>query len=286
MDLQEQSLQEQVEAITQAVIKELMATDTVMASHCDLAVMRCLFSPEWSEPGAVWALRYLERRVALLRHERQRERAEANAQSRFQRLKATLPEAFFAAADAVTGQAIDFGVLRSLSMPHIAPVPVRHHSPSVNSMSNTMLTTTGNNLTAPHSTREGESGDHDRFSAAGRRKIFTVGGGACVDEKQSNSLSQKSSSSDQQSNTTITMEGQVASASVTPTGHYSEAASVPSELHRHFSHTTDTLTDTTGVTGNIYKRKQNVKSSLDSGSSRGGKRIGVFEIKVNSNFEV
>ncbi|KAM3179484.1 hypothetical protein ACTXT7_000499 [Hymenolepis weldensis] len=274
----EQTLEEQMEILTQTVVKELMATDTVLASHCDLAVMRCLFSPEWSEAGAVWALRYLERRVALLRYERQRQRAEANVQSRFQRLRATLPEAYFAAADTVTGQAIDFGVLRSLSMPHLTPSQ-RHHPPSANSMSTATLTTPGNNSAGSRGSREPELEGQDRFSAAGRRKIFTVGGGACVDEKQSNSLSQKSSSSDQQSNITTATEGQTVSASVTPTGHSSETVSVPSELHRHFSHTVDTLADTTAVSstmpsGALYKRKQNVKSSIDSGSSRAGKKIG------------
>lgn len=105
-----------------------MATDTTLASHCDLAVIRCLFSPEWSEPGAVWALRYLERRLVLLRQESRREKAETCTQLRFQRLRATLPEAFFAATDAATGQAIDFGVLRSLSMPQLLPSHHRNSS--------------------------------------------------------------------------------------------------------------------------------------------------------------
>lgn len=166
-DLKEQTLEEQVEALTQAVVRELMATDTVLATHCDLAVMRCLFSPEWSEAGAVWALRYLERRLALLRHERQRERAEANAKSRFQRLRATLPEAFFAAADAVTGQAADFGVLRSLSMPQLAPTQ-QYHSPSVNSVTTTMITSPGNVVGGSQGARTNlvESEGHERFNAA------------------------------------------------------------------------------------------------------------------------
>lgn len=155
-----------MEILTQTVVKELMATDTVLASHCDLAVMRCLFSPEWSEAGAVWALRYLERRVALLRHERQRQRAEANVQSRFQRLRATLPDAYFAAADTVTGQAIDFGVLRSLSMPHLTPSQ-RHHPSSMSSMSTATLTTPGNNAPGSRGSREPESEEQDRYSAAG-----------------------------------------------------------------------------------------------------------------------
>ncbi|VDN98183.1 unnamed protein product [Rodentolepis nana] len=285
----EQTLEEQIETLTQTVVKELMATDTVLASHCDLAVMRCLFSPEWSEAGAVWALRYLERRVVLLRHERQREKAEANVQSRFQHLRATLPETFFTEAGGVTGQAVEFGVLRSLSMPNLAPSQ-RQSSPFVNCPSTATLTTPGSNAAGPRGSQEQESEEQDLLSAAGRRKIFTVGGGACVDEKQSNSFSQKSSSSDQQSNITTGNEGQVVSTSVIPPGHSSEAASVPLELHRQFSHTADTLTDTAAVSstipsGTLYKRKQNVKSSLDSGSGRTGKKIGVFEIKASKNIK-
>ncbi|KAM7539779.1 hypothetical protein Aperf_G00000028389 [Anoplocephala perfoliata] len=278
----EQSLEEQVEALTQAVLSELIATDTVLASHCDLAVMRCLFSPKWSEAGAVWALCYLERRLALLRHERQRERAEANAQSRFQRLRATLPEAFFAAADAVTGQAADFGVLRSLSMPQLAPTQ-RHSSSSVNSVTTATITSHGKARAGSRGTRTNlvESEEHEHSNAASQRRIFTIGG-----EKQSASLSRKSSSSDPQSNTTTLTEGQGASASLTPAGQSLEGTSIPSELHRTFSHNADTFTDTalnapsTMPSGTIYKRKQqNNKTSLDSGSSRGAKKAGMFEIK-------
>lgn len=166
-------MEEQIESLTQTVLKEAMATDTVLASHCDLAVMRCLFSPEWSEAGAVWALRYLERRLALLRHEHQRERVEASAHSRFQRLRATLPEAFFAAADAVTGQAVDLKVLRSLSMPQLAPL--YHHSSfgvsNITSMpSSQHHITTGSASVVTATTDIGDDGhDDERYSAEGKK---------------------------------------------------------------------------------------------------------------------
>ncbi len=115
---QDQTLEEQVEAFTEALLKDLMATDSLLASHCDLAVMRCLFSPEWSEAGAFWALQYIYRRLAYLRHERLREKAASDAQTRFQRFRSKLPEAYLY-GDAVTSQGADFGVLRSLSMPQL-----------------------------------------------------------------------------------------------------------------------------------------------------------------------
>nr|CDS15467.1 protein unc 80 [Echinococcus granulosus] len=226
----EQTLEEQIESLTQTVLKEAMATDTVLASHCDLAVMRCLFSPEWSEAGAVWALRYLERRLMLLRHERRRERAEARAHSRFQRLRATLPEAFFAAADAVTGQAADLRVLRSLSMPQLAPP---HHYPSFETSTITATPASQPHITGSASiataatdiTDEGDNGE--RHSADGRRKIFVVDGTG-GDEKQSTSMSQNTSSFDQQSSNTESQP-----VSIVPASQLREPTTLPT-LH-HFS---------------------------------------------------
>ena len=156
-------MEEQVESLTQTVLKELMATDTPLASHCDLAVMRCLFSPEWSEPGAVWALRYMERRLVLLRHEHRRERVESSTQLRFQRLRATLPETFFSSPDAVTGQAIDFGVLRSLSMPQLTP----HHHYSTTTVVTSALPSCRDHITNSTETAT-NSEEQEQNSAAGK----------------------------------------------------------------------------------------------------------------------
>ncbi|VDK20530.1 unnamed protein product [Taenia asiatica] len=278
----EQTLEEQIESLTQTVLKEAMATDTVLASHCDLAVMRCLFSPEWSEAGAVWALRYLERRLTLLRHERRRERVEASVYSRFQRLRATLPEAFFAAADAVTGQAADLGVLRSLSMPQLAP-PYHHYSFGTSNItampSSQRHITTGSASVVTATTDIGDDGDDDeRYSAEGRRKL-SAADGTGGDEKHSTSLSQKSSSSDQQSSNT---ESQPMSTAPAP---HPPEPTMPPTLHHFLSDlpssqarlvNSDALV-TSSSSGTFYKRKQIPKPSLEQ--NKNVKRTGVFEIK-------
>lgn len=41
----------------------------LLATHCDLAVMRCLFCAEWSEAGVHWSLRYLFIRLLEIRTE-------------------------------------------------------------------------------------------------------------------------------------------------------------------------------------------------------------------------
>ncbi|VEL33219.1 unnamed protein product [Protopolystoma xenopodis] len=44
----------------------------LQASHCDIAVIRCLFLNHWNEPGAFWCLRYMLRRLLELYMELQR----------------------------------------------------------------------------------------------------------------------------------------------------------------------------------------------------------------------
>ena len=37
--------------------------DVLSASYFDVAVLRCLFCPQWGEDGVYWALRFLHNRL-------------------------------------------------------------------------------------------------------------------------------------------------------------------------------------------------------------------------------
>ncbi|BHF58580.1 Protein unc-80 [Sparganum proliferum] len=117
----DQSLEEQVAEFTQTVLKDIMATDTRMASHTDLAVIRCLFTAEWSESGAVWALQYIYRRLVFLRHESLQERLKRNVQSRL--FHSRLPYYAHLCNDYTLSQGLEMGILRSLSTPQLSIFP-------------------------------------------------------------------------------------------------------------------------------------------------------------------
>ncbi|VDL88517.1 unnamed protein product [Schistocephalus solidus] len=119
---EDQSLDEQVAEFTQTVLKEIMATDTRMASHTDLAVIRCLFTAEWSESGAVWALHYIYRRLVFLRYESLQERLKRTVQSRL--FYSRLPYYSHLCNDYTLSQGFEMGILRSLSTPQLTIHPL------------------------------------------------------------------------------------------------------------------------------------------------------------------
>lgn len=50
-------------------IQPSVGTYCMFATHCDLAVIRCLFCPEWCESGIYWSLCYLFNRLLQIRSE-------------------------------------------------------------------------------------------------------------------------------------------------------------------------------------------------------------------------
>ncbi|CAH8638560.1 unnamed protein product [Schistosoma guineensis] len=50
-------------------IQPSVGTYCMLATHCDLAVIRCLFCPEWCESGIYWSLCYLFNRLLQIRSE-------------------------------------------------------------------------------------------------------------------------------------------------------------------------------------------------------------------------
>ncbi|XP_018654349.1 hypothetical protein Smp_174230 [Schistosoma mansoni] len=50
-------------------IQPSVGTYCMFATHCDLAVIRCLYCPEWSESGIYWSLCYLFNRLLQIRSE-------------------------------------------------------------------------------------------------------------------------------------------------------------------------------------------------------------------------
>ncbi|CAH8652066.1 unnamed protein product [Heterobilharzia americana] len=50
-------------------IQPAFGSNCMLATHCDLAVIRCLFCPEWCESGIYWSLCYLFNRLLQIRSE-------------------------------------------------------------------------------------------------------------------------------------------------------------------------------------------------------------------------
>lgn len=77
--------------------------DFLLATHLDLAVLRCLFCQGWSEPGVYWGLRYLHKRLLEISRElKMNEEQEKRLQNSFKRrsrsatcIRVDIPDSFW-----------------------------------------------------------------------------------------------------------------------------------------------------------------------------------------------
>ncbi|KAF8566486.1 hypothetical protein P879_03695 [Paragonimus westermani] len=106
---------------------------SLLATHCDLAVIRCLYCAEWCEPGVNWSLTYLYKRLLLLRSERLRQDQETRRLLRLTRGGASLRE-LGATANLSMSDTLMFQ-LKSQSMPDLTVVstPGRRQTGSIDS---------------------------------------------------------------------------------------------------------------------------------------------------------
>ncbi|KAA3681646.1 uncharacterized protein DEA37_0007124 [Paragonimus westermani] len=104
---------------------------SLLATHCDLAVIRCLYCAEWCEPGVNWSLTYLYKRLLLLRSERLRQDQETRRLLRLTRGGATIRE-LGATANLSMSDTLMFQ-LKSQSMPDLTVIytPGRRQKGSV-----------------------------------------------------------------------------------------------------------------------------------------------------------
>ncbi|TGZ66684.1 hypothetical protein CRM22_005205 [Opisthorchis felineus] len=104
----------------------------LLATHCDVAVIRCLFCAEWCEAGVYWSLTYLFKRLLQIRSARQRMEQETRKIMRLIRDNATWRQY----GDLYGGMRLTSEVLllgmRSLSMPDLSVLCTfpTHSSPS------------------------------------------------------------------------------------------------------------------------------------------------------------
>ncbi|KER27383.1 hypothetical protein T265_13810, partial [Opisthorchis viverrini] len=104
----------------------------LLATHCDVAVIRCLFCAEWCESGVYWSLHYLFKRLLQIRSARQRMEQETRKILRLIRDNATWRQyGDIYGGMRSTSEALLLG-MRSLSMPDLSVLCTfpTHSSPS------------------------------------------------------------------------------------------------------------------------------------------------------------
>ncbi|GAA48500.1 protein unc-80 homolog [Clonorchis sinensis] len=107
----------------------------LLATHCDVAVIRCLFCAEWCEAGVYWSLNYLFKRLLQIRSARQKMEQETRKILRLIRDNATWRQyGDLYGGIRSTSEALVLG-MRSLSMPDLSVLCTfpTHSSPSKHS---------------------------------------------------------------------------------------------------------------------------------------------------------
>ncbi|KAF5401893.1 hypothetical protein PHET_04962 [Paragonimus heterotremus] len=123
---------------------------SLLATHCDLAVIRCLYCADWCEPGVNWSLTYLYKRLLLLRSERLRQDQETRRLLRLTRGSTTLRElggtVNLNMPDTFTFQ------LKSQSMPDLTVIYAtrRRQTDQINSGSTDSQTAPGQSISQPN----------------------------------------------------------------------------------------------------------------------------------------
>ncbi|KAK4476002.1 hypothetical protein MN116_001236 [Schistosoma mekongi] len=110
-------------------IQPVIGSHCMLATHCDLAVIRCLYCPEWYESGIYWSLCYLFNRLIQIRSEWLK--SKPNSRKLFKLRRGNLPsEHLFkwtsglwstshqARINHITGEMVK--EIRSLSLPNIS----------------------------------------------------------------------------------------------------------------------------------------------------------------------